>query len=336
MKKNIAIAIFFFWVNILLAQNVNLETSVFLDTNNFQMNTQQVTISCDIVNFKYDYKERSSDVLSLIAPKVLSDSAYSLGAGFIKIGDNKDEDRYVADFFGKMKFKKWSMFLETGRIFSQKSVPNDFLGGRFSFGNFTTEAYVLADHSFKEMINQDDKFYAWVAYHPKKFFVSTGISDKQYWLFGGTKNIDNFGNFLLANYNPKNGDFWFRNQSGFGKIDKNFFSQDLYIFATSYLVVPAFHFTHFSPIATKGTYSFKVDGRRINGVHYYELAMGKEIGNNLFRMAVGVNSEYKEDLRLAPVIEFYKDIKSENIKAIAELRYDFLNKVFSAYLVFKY
>lgn len=334
--KNIIIVIFFFWVNILLAQNVNLETGAILDSSGFQVNTQRVGVSNDFFNFRYDWKEKSADVVSLILPKVFSDSIYSFGAGLIKIGDNQHESDYVIDFFGKAKFKKWSMSLETGRILNQKSIPNDFLGGRFSSKNFTVEAYFLANHSFAEMINQNDKYYGWIAYHPKKFFVSSGFSDKQYWFFSGTKDRANFGNFLLANYNPKNGDFWFRNQSGFGKIDKNFFNQDLYIFASSYLVVPAFHFTHFSPIATKGSYSFKVDGRRINGVHYYELAMGKEIGNNILRMAVGINSEYQNDLRLAPTIEFYKDIKSENFKAIAELRYDFLFKSLSAYLTFKY
>jgi hypothetical protein len=336
MKKIIIISLFF-WANISLAQNVNLETGAFIDTSSYQMKSQRFSISNNVFNLKYDYNQTSSDVLSLIAPKILSDSLYSFGAGMIKVGDGNLEDSYVIDFFGGLKFDNWSISLETGRIINRGASPNDFLGGRFSYGNFTTEAYVLSDNFFREeMISRDDNFYAWIAYHPENFFISTGVSDKQFWLLGGTKNLNNFGNFLLANYNPQSGDFWFRNQSGFGKIDNNFFNQNLYLFAINYLVVPAFHFQHFSPVATKGSYSLKVDGRRISGVHYYEIAMGKEIGLNAFRMAVGINSEYKESIRLAPTIEFYKEFKYEHTRSILELRYDFLFKSLSAYLIFEY
>lgn len=335
--KTLSISIvLFFWINILLAQKVNLESSVFIDTSKHQINTQRVEISGDFFNLKYDYKEVGHDVFSLTLPKLFSDSLYNFGAVLIKMGDGLKSDRYALDFFAKFKFGKLSTSFELARIFSQSSEPNDVFGLRLSGALFTAEACVVASHSFGEMINKNDQFYAWLAYHPKNFFVSTGIAGKQYWLLGGTKNLNNFGNFLLANYNPENGNFWFRNQSALGQIDQGFFNQDLYLFATSYLVVPAFHFQHFSPIATKGTYSLKIDGRRTNGVHNYELAMGREVGRNLFRMAVGINSEYEEDFRFAPVIEFYKDFKLEHTRPIIELRYDFLYKSLSAYLVFRY
>lgn len=336
MKTLIIIAVSFFWINVLLAQKVNLESSVLADTSNCQILTQKVEVSGDFFGLKYDYKEKGPDALSLALPRIFSDSLYNFGVALIKIGDSSEEDRYAIDLFGKFRTGKLSTSFELGRIFNQNPIPNDFFGLRLSGVIFTVEAYVFANHSFSEGINKSDQFYAWMAYHPEKLFVSAGIADKQYWFLGGTKNLNNFGNFLLANYNPENGNFWFRNQSGFGQIDQGFFNQDLYLFAISYLIVPAFHFQHFSPIATKGTYSLKVDGRRTNGVHNYELVMGKEIGKNLFRMAVGANSEYKESLRLAPTLEFYKDFKLKDSRAIVELRYDFLYKSLSAYLVFRY
>ncbi len=182
--------------------------------------------------------------------------------------------------------------------------------------------------------NKDDSYYAWMAYHPENFFASIGISNKQYWFLGGTKNLNNFGNFVLFNYNPQNGNFWFLNQAGFGKIDQGFFNQNLYTFAMNYLIIPAFHFQHFSPVATKGTYSLKINGRRTNGVHNYELAMGKDVG--FVKMAVGINTEYIDNLRLAPSLEVYKDFRLEAIKIITELRYDFLYQNLSVYLIVRY
>jgi len=319
-----------------LAQKVNLESSALVDTSNCQINTQRMEISGDFFNLKYDYKKNSPDAFSLTLPKIFSDSLYNFGVALIKMGDKSSDDRYAIDFFGKFKINQLTTSFELGRIFNQNSIPNDVFGFRISSFVFTGEAYVVTNNSLVEGINKDDQFYAWLAYHPKNFFISTGIADKQYWLLGGTKSLNSFGNFLLVNYNPENGNFWFRNQSAFGQIDQGFFNQDLYLFATSYLIVPAFHFQHFSPVATKGTYSFKIDGRRTNEVYNCELAMGREVGQNLFRMAVGINSEYKGELRLAPAVEFYKDFKLNSTRSIIELRYDFLYKSLSAYLIFRY
>jgi hypothetical protein len=197
----------------------------------------------------------------------------------------------------------------------------------------------VASHTYLERLNSNDAVYTWLAYHPEHLFVSLGLQynqRRQYWGMFGTKNFEKFGNFTFLNYQPESGNFWFRSQAGFGEIDQSFFSQDLYIFASSYLIVPAFFFQHFSPISSKGSYSLKLDGRRTNGVHNYELIMGKKVGNDFVRMAVGVNSEYRDNLRLAPSIELYKDWKGGNGRIIVELRYDLLYKNLNAYLVVRY
>lgn len=331
MKNLTIIFISLFWTTTILAQQVKLESSIIVDTIESRIATQRVEVSSKFINIKYDYDNVGSDVLSLIKPDLFSDSLYDFGLAYIKIGD-----RHAIDFLGRYQFAKLKTSFELGRIFNPGSSINDVLGFKLSYSVFTAEAYIVSDHSLSEGIAENDKFYAWLAYHPNNFYISAGISDKQYWFLAGTKKLERFGNFSLFNYNPENGNFWILNQSGFGQINQNFFNQELYILSTHYLVVPAFHFIHFSPIATKGTYSFKLDGRRTNGVYTGELAMGKEIGKNFLRASVGIKSKYDTDLNFAPTLELYKDLKLSSSSMIIELRYDFIFKVLNLYLIIKY
>lgn len=336
MKKVFFITVLVFWIINGFAQKINLESIILTDTNSCQVTTQRVEVASDLFLFRYDYQKNGGNVLNLTAPKVFSNSWYNLSTSFFKLGEGASDRTFCLDLFNEFDFGSFKASVDLGRIIGQEIIPNDFMGVRVSYGHFTSETYIVAKHPIGSEFNEKDQVYSWAAYHPDKMFVSVGIADKQYWFLGGTKNLNKFGNFSFVNYNPENGNFWFRSQSGFGEIDNNFFNQNLYLFATNYLIVPPFHFRRFSPIATKGTYSFKVDGRRINDVHYYEMSMGRKV-ENLFRMAVGVKGEYRDDLRLGPILEFYKDIKfSDNGRAIVELRYDFLCKSLEAYLVFRY
>jgi hypothetical protein len=79
-----------------------------------------------------------------------------------------------------------------------------------------------------------------------------------------------------------------------------------------------------------------MDGRRTNGVYTGELAMGKEVGKNIFRASVGVKGEYDENFRLAPTLELCKDFKIDNSSIVIELRYDFTCKILNTYLIVKY
>jgi hypothetical protein len=255
----------------------------------------------------------------------------------IKVGDGARDDQFVFDTWGYKKFGRFSASVEIGRIVSQAGQPIDCIGSRLSLGNFTTEFYLLTYHPLLgEKITKQDATYGWIAYHPKHAFIALGKQDHQYWGFVGTKNLQHFGNFTFANYQPETGNFWFRSQTGFGEINQKFFCQDMYMEGTNYLVVPAFYYKHFSPICAKGSYSLKIDGRRTNDVQNYEVMMGKAIGNDVLRLAVGLNSEYQTNLRLAPSIEVYKFWPTKFGTEIIELRYDVLYKTISGYLILRY
>lgn len=331
------IAICFLTQSYLWGQSVNLENSFKVDTLSSQVLTQRIEISTPTISFKYDYKANGRDVLGVIMPKIISDSTSSWGGVILKSGDGNEEDQFAFDTWASKKWGKFSATVELGRIVSPASKPWDFAGTRLSYRNFTTEFYALSYHPMLgEKMTKQDATYGWLAYHPKHAFIAVGKQDRQYWGFVGTKNLKRFGNFTFINYQPETGNFWFRSQSGFGEINQKFFCQDSYVEGTSYMVVPVFYYKHFSPICTKGEYSLKVDGRRTNGVQNYEIMMGKKIGDELLRVAVGINSEYQTDLRLAPSFELYKSWKFNDWQGTVELRYDLLYKTLNGYLIVRY
>jgi len=318
-------------------QTVNSESTFKADTAQTQISVQRVEINVSGVSLKYDFKSNGSDIIGLVAPKIISDSTFNWGGMIAKTGDGGSSDQLVLDSWVSKKFGKLSTSLEVGRIINQLGDPWDCAGGRLSYGNFTAELYELTYHPIiGEKITGQDATYGWLAYHPQHAFVALGKSDHQYWGLLGTRNLQHFGEFAFVNYVPETGDFWFRSQTGFGEINQKFFCQDLYIEGTSYLVVPAFYYKHFSPICPKGTYALRLEGRRTGSLQNYEAMMGKRIGNDVVRLAAGVNSEYRADLRLAPSFELYKSFKTKSWESIIELRYDMLYKALSGYLIVRY
>ncbi|MFA5163492.1 MAG: hypothetical protein WC441_03100 [Patescibacteria group bacterium] len=344
MKKIISIIISLLSITIsgqILGQNINLESTIVADSVSEQISTQRIEVKTDKFSFKYDYKANGRDVIGLIFPAFWADSLSSLNAMIVKIGDNGRDDQFVLDVWAKRRYKNFEATLEAGRMSSQANDPIDYAGARLSRPQLTIEAYGLVYHSlFGEKIGPKYASYAWIAYHPKNFYIALGKQDRDYWAFFGTKNQKHFGNFTFTNYQPKTKNFWWRSQFGWGEINQGFFNQDLYLEGTSYLVVPVFYYKHFSPICAKGEYSLKLEGRRTGSNQTYELMMGKRIGNDIFRLAVGINSSLLEgqanSLRLAPSFEAYKAWKGKNGQAIVELRYDLLSRIASAYLVFRY
>jgi hypothetical protein len=307
------------------------------DTSRAQLAIQRIEVDSKVINFKYDYKLGGRDVLGIIMPKIISDSTGGWGGMIVKTGDGGKSDQFTVDTWGYKKFGQFSTFVEIGRITSQISQPIDYAGTRLACGNFTAEFYALTYHAFlDEKFTAHDATYGWIAYHPQHAFIALGKQDRQYWGLVGTRNLPHFGTFNFVNYQPETGNFWFRSQNGFGEINQKFFAQDNYIEGTSYLVVPVFFYKHFSPICAKGTYSLRIDGRRTNGVQNYEIMMGKKIGNDIVRLAVGANTEYITTLRIAPSLELYKTWKTKDIQNTIELRYDVLYKALSLYLVLKY
>lgn len=342
MKKSIIINTLCILISSqMLGQNVNLESTIISDSASSQISVQRIEVKTNSLTFKYDYKENGRDVIGLILPSFLADSFSSLSAMIVKIGDNGHDDQFAFDVWAKRRFKNLEATLELGRMISPADNPIDYAGTRLSSKKITIEFYSLAHHPLLgEPIGSKITSYGWVAYHPEHLYVALGKQDRDYWAFFGTKNQKRFGNFTFANYQTKTKNFWWRSQFGWGEINQGFFNQDLYLEGTSYLVIPVFYYKHFSPICTKGEYSLKLDGHRHGSTQGYEAMLGKKIGNDIFRLAVGANSSFLEgktnSLRIAPSFEAYKAWRGTKGQVIIELRYDLLDQLASAYLVFRY
>jgi len=342
MRKNIIISTLYILISgQLLSQNINLESTIVSDSVSNQISTQRIEVKTAGLTFKYDYKKNSRDVIGLIFPAFLADSFSSLSAMIVKIGDNGRDDQFAFDVWAKRRFQHLEATLEVGRMGSQAADPIDYVGTRLSGRKLTIEFYELTYRSFfGEKIGSHDASYGWIAYHPEHAYIAIGKQDQDYWAFFGTKNRKRFGNFTFADYQPKTKNFWWRSQFGWGEINQGFFNQDLYLEGTSYMVIPVFYYKHFSPICAKGEYALKLEGRRNGPVQTYEAMLGKRIGNDIIRLAVGANSSFLEEtansLRIAPSFEAYKAWRGKSGQVIAELRYDLLNRMGSAYLVLRY
>lgn len=329
MKNILIIAILVFCVNQIFGQSVNLESTIRIDTAKTELSVQRIEVSTSKFTLKYDYKATGSDVLGILIPKIWSNKNTTLSGMIVKIGDNYN-NQFAFDSWLTKKIGKFNFMTEVGRMVSRASKPVDYAGVRLTANTFTVEAYLV------ERSTKGNYFLGWAAYHPEHAFIAAGKQDKQYWGIIGTKGLSRFGSLAFVNYQPETGNFWFKSQTGFGEINQQFFSQDTYTMATSYLCVPIFFYKHFSPIATKGTYALKIEGKRTANLQNYEVMMGKKIGEKGLGVAVGINSQYSKNLDLGPSFELYKAWKNTAGLCIVELRYDHVAKVCSAYLVLKY
>jgi len=255
-----------------------------------------------------------------------------------KIGNNNEDDRLALDIWiNKDLSEDIHLMIDGGRLISRKGAPWDFLGAMISGKKLTFESYFMPSHSIVgRKIDKHDPLFTWAAYHPEHAFLGLGNKKGESWFFAGTRNMDKFGNFTFASYNPETNNFWFKSQSGFGDINHNFFSLETYKIAAEYLVVPLFFHKHFSPIISKGTFALKIEGRRTAGIHNYEVMAAKKINFKDAGIALGINSEYNKSLHLAPSFEIYKIWKVSNYSGVIELRYDMVYNSLSGYLVLKY
>jgi hypothetical protein len=260
--------------------------------------------------------------------KIITTEKFNLGAGLLEAGDWNNSSLLVANTFGKYQFKGWSLAGEYRHIFLGESKLNEHLLARFENKLFTVEGMLAVNDSVEP--------YAWVAIHPEKFYAAIGFETTRTWAAIGTKGWNNFGNLTFGDYDWKTGNFWIRSQTGIGEINKGFFNQDLYNLALNYFVIPSFFYLHLSPLSTKGTRTFKVDIARTNGVYAIELAYGRQIGK-IFQTAVGMTSKITDSqVKIAPMIEVYKDWQLTGFKAIMELRYEFLSKQLLGYITLRY
>lgn len=336
--KNIITTLFIITLTLTLkAQTISLENSFQTEKRDVNFSLHKIQLATEKLLFKYDYRPNGSDVLGFIIPKFWKNENTDVNMMLVKSGNHNIDDRFALDIWVNKKFTNSSLMIDAGRLVSKNGKPWDFIGGKFSNKYFTVEAYTMAYHCiFSEKLNKDDPVYFWAGYHPEHSFFALGKGENDYWLFGGTRNLKNFGNFNLIKYNAETKNFWIKSQSAFGVINQNFFSLATYDIAAEYLVIPLFFHKHFSPICAKGSYALKFEGKRIGDIHNYELMAAKSLPTSSLGIALGVNSEYYNAWKLAPSAEICKTWKIGDYNGVIELRYDMVYESLIGYLVLKY
>lgn len=318
---------------------IGLETTLTYDRFQGGIPLNRLEIQNSSFGIKYDYKvdltncAPANDVFGVFFPKIINREKFKLSGALIKLGDWKQNDQIIFDITAEKKFKHFLVSWEIGRAISAKTQPWDYVMSRIGHRLFTIEGGLLSpDYLFAP---SSKKLYGWIAYHPKHFFLAAGNEISRNWFIFGTKKYANFGNLSFMNYDRDNGNFWFRSQFGFQNVNQAFFSQENYIIAASYLIVPPFFYKHFSPLSTKGKYSLKFDGKRIGKLESYEVSVGRQFGK-YGQIAIGANNENFKPEKFGLILEYYKEFTLKNFKASAELRYEQLSSKFYGFITLAY
>ncbi len=319
-------------------QSVTLENSTLTNKDGVSISLQKLAIGLGPALLRFDYKPGGKDVIGIIVPTLWSNESLNISFMAVKTGNGGPDDRFALDFWVVKRFKNLELMVDVGRLMSKSGAPWDFVGGQVSTASFTVEGYVMAYHPLLGSKWQDSNpIYAWAGYHPEKSFFALGIKDKEYWAFAGTRNMEDFGIFSFGNYNPENGNFWFKSQGAISRVNQNFYSLPTYRIAAEYLTIPLFFHRHFSPLLAKGDYTLKAEGRRVAGINNFELMFGKSLIESRIGLAIGINSELKnKSYRLGPSAEVYKLWRLGECEGVIELRYDMLCSGLSSYLILKY
>jgi hypothetical protein len=331
-------------INLQAQTKISSETTLQYDTLQGGIPTNRLEIKNPAIGIKYDHKvdrinnKKINDVFGIFFPNIINQKTFNLSGGLIKLGDWDKKDQLIFDVSAQKKLRSLTIDLEIGRTIGVETKPWDFVLGRITHRFFTVEGGILSpDYLFAPSYKKN---YSWIAYHPKNFFLAVGNEVSRNWFMAGTKQYKNFGNFTFANYDRDNGNFWFRSQFGFQNVNQKFFSQENYIVAASYLIVPPFFYKHFSPMSTKGKYALKFDGKKTGAFEAYEVSAGRQFGN-YGQMAAGLNKtlnklEGENNKKIGLVLEYYREFSLEKFKASAEFRYEQLSSRLSGYIVLSY
>jgi len=292
------------------------------------------------VNLKYDFKKdltnqkKVDDVLGIFVPNIIESNGFSFTPGLIKLGDWEKNDEVIVDLQIANTFKEFSISAEYGIGFRNNSAPRNFGVVRLSHPMITIEGAFMSKYGYKNIAELTEKKFYWIAVHPEKFFIAIGNEVSRNWFLVGTKNYNNFGNMTFGNIDRNNNNFWVRSQFGFGDINKNFFSQENYIVASSYLMAPPFFYIHFSPISTKGTYGFKVDVQRVGEYEKWEALFARQFGQ-VGQIALGWQKNNLE--KSGPIIEYYNSLNINNFFQFSlELKYEEIYNRLSGYICCNY
>ncbi len=320
-----------------LGQSLKTETGINYGKNGNGLPTQRFEFVGKTITFRYDLKtdiknqQMVPDVFGIIIPNIIGDSTWSLNGAIIKSGDWGTSDQTTFDLSFAKKFKKSKINLEIGRILSLESLPNDYIVFSYYSKRWSGELATLSKNTIADLSIRHNP-YAWLGYNWQHGYLSSGISDKTYWVFGGTREYQEFGNFTFGSYNPGTGDFWWRSQFGLGQVNQKFFCREMYDIASSYLVVPAFFFKHFSPFLDKGTYNLKLDAMKSGTKTDYEACLGY---HRLKWPGIGAGLKFSENKgvkKIAPTIEAYEPLTIGKFKANLEAKYDFVTDNFIGYV----
>lgn len=316
------------------------ETTSRFDKNDNTVITQraELTLSKHLF-FKYDYnnnlKGKSvADVGMICFTEAVSTKNFLFEPSIITLGDpgNREMETFV-DLYSKFTHKHFSFSVDFGIGYSPITAPRYFVLHRFSSKYVTAEGGFVSKHGPKTAAEMADSKYGWIAFHPKHFYLAVGNEIKTSWFFAGTKEMKNFGTFSFTSVNRENDDFWFRSQTGFIDVNQKFFSLDNYIVGTSYLTIPPFFYKHFSPISTKGLWSFKVDMKRSGSVERKEVIVGHQFGS-YGQVAIGFQNQLSDGN--GAVLEYFNSITSGGFSSSVELKYETLLKRVSAFIVASY
>lgn len=318
---------------------LSTETTLIFDKTQSGSPLNRLEISNPKFSLKYDYKvdlvnnTRINDVFGIFLPKLIDKPSFNFGLGLIKLGDGDRSDDILLDLSAQKKFKSLTVDLEIGRAFCVETKPWDYIMIRTTQKLFTIEGGILSPDPL--FANSQKKLYGWISFHPEHCFVAIGNEISRDWFVFGTKKFKNFGSLTVADYDRKNGNFWFRSQFGFMDVNQKFYAQDNYVISSSYLIVPPFFYKHFSPMSTKGKYALKFDGRRTNKFDVYEMSFGRQFGK-YGQAAIGATNENFNKERSGLLLEYYKEFTFKNFKATSELRYEQLSKKFYGFIVLSY
>ncbi len=291
------------------------------------------------VFMKYDFNNNLhgktvADVGMVSFTNAISTKSFLFEPSIITLGDlgNREMETFV-DLYSKFTHKNFSFSVDFGIGYSPITAPRYFVLHRFSSKYVTVEGGFVSKNGPKTVAEMADSKYGWIAFHPKHFYLAVGNEIKTSWFFAGTKEMKDFGNFSFASFNRTNDDFWFRSQTGLLDVNQKFFCQDNYIVGTSYLTIPPFFYKHFSPISTKGLWSFKVDMKRSGSVERKEVIIGHQFGS-YGQVAIGFQNQLSDGN--GAVLEYFNSITSGAFSSSVELKYETLLKRVSAFVVASY
>lgn len=337
----IVIAVTFLFVAQINAQIKLLgETTSRFDQNDNTILTQRIELTMSKhVFMKYDFNNNLhgktiADVGMISFTNAVSTESFLFEPSIITLGDlGKREMETFIDLYSKFIHKSFSFSVDFGIGYSSLTSPRYFVLHRFSSEYLTVEGGFVSKHGPKTFSDMADSKYAWAAVHFKQLFLALGNEVKTSWFFAGTKEMKHFGNFSFASFNRTNDDFWFRSQSGFIDVNQKFFCQDNYIVGVSYLTIPPFFYKHFSPISTKGLWSFKVDMKRSGNVEKKEVVIGRQFGQ-YGQLALGFQNALSQGN--GAIIEYFNSVSVKQFNASVELKYETLAKRVGAFVVMSY